>query len=189
MKNKIVSYCRTSTNRQDLGLDVQIKAMKSYNPDLIFKEQISGRKEERKELNKALSHLNKGDTLLIYKLDRLSRSTKQLVNLMAELNEDGIHLVSISDSIDTSTPNGRFLFTIMSAMAQLEAEMISQRTKDALAVTTKKLGRPAIKKNKIQRIIHDYKHSEMTVKEIAKREKVSDRSIYRIVKSYGLSRI
>ncbi|MGR3741283.1 recombinase family protein [Companilactobacillus sp. DQM5] len=185
---KIIAYCRTSTNKQDLGIDVQLRAIEVYNPDKIYKEQVSGRKENRKELHKALSNLDTGDTLLIYKLDRLSRSTKQLVNIMAELNEKGIHLTSISDGVDTSTPNGRFLFTIMSAMAQLEAEMISQRTKEALAITTKKLGRPRIKRNKIQRVIHLYKNTKLTIKEIAIREKISDRTIYRILKEYNLKR-
>ncbi|GKQ43144.1 recombinase family protein [Companilactobacillus sp. RD055328] len=185
---KTVSYCRTSTNRQDLGLDVQIKAMENYNPQIIFKEQVSGRKEEREELIKALSVLEKGDTLLIYKLDRLSRSTKQLVNLMAELNDEGVHLVSISDGIDTSTANGRFLFTIMSAMSQLEAELISQRTKEALAVTDKKLGRPAIKEKKTQKILDEYQNSNLMVKDIAEKEGVSTSFIYKLAKKHGCTR-
>lgn len=181
-RNKIVGYARTSTTRQDLGIEVQLEAFKYFKPKRIFKEQISGRKENRAQLALALQALKEGDTLLIYKLDRLSRSTRQLVNLMAELNNKGIHLKSISDGLDTSTANGRFMFTIMSGMAELEAEMISSRTKDALAKTDKKLGRPMIKKAKEKKVIHLYSNTNLTVKDIATRVKCCSKTVYAILK-------
>ena len=95
MGNKIIGYIRTSTSSQDLGLEVQRKALERFEPEKIYSEQISGRKENRTELEKALNSLKKGDTLLIYNLSRLSRSSKQLVNLMSELNQKGIHLKSV----------------------------------------------------------------------------------------------
>ena len=76
MANKIIGYIRTSKNTQDLGLEVQRKALENYEPDELFSEQISGRKENRTELDKALKRLEKGDTLLIYNLARLSRSSR-----------------------------------------------------------------------------------------------------------------
>lgn len=185
---KTIFYSRTSTGKQDLGLEVQLKASEVYKPDKIFSEKVSGRKEDRVELNKALAELEKGDTFLIYKLDRLSRSTKQLVNLMAELNDRGVLFKSISDGIDTSTTNGRFLFTIMSGIAQLEAEMISTRTKEALAQTDKKLGRPEIKKRKVSRILAEYQNPNMLVKDIAKKEKVSTSFVYKLAKKHGYTR-
>lgn len=181
-KSKIIGYARTSTTRQDLGIEVQLESFKYFEPNMIFKEQVSGRKENREQLELALKELNEGDTLLIYKLDRLSRSTRQLVNLMTELNNKGIHLKSINDGLDTSTANGRFMFTIMSAMAELEAEMISSRTKDALAKTDKKLGRPMVKKSKEKRIINMYSNTSLTVKEIASRAKCCTRTVYAILK-------
>lgn len=188
-KSKVIAYARTSTHKQDLGLDVQLKAFERYKPNQIIKEQISGRKEEREGLNQVLGMLKSGDCLLIYKLDRLSRSTKQLVNLMAELNEDGIQLLSISDGLDTSTTNGRFLFTIMSGLAQMEAEMISKRTKDALAMTDKKLGRPKIDVKVQKRVLELYKNPSLTIDEIAKRCDVSPRSVYRLARKNNLTRI
>lgn len=137
MPNKTIGYIRTSKNNQNLGVEVQKEALIRYNIDSYFIEQISGRKENRKELNKALESLEKGDTLVVYKIDRLGRSTKQLVNIMSELQEKGINLISIKENIDTSTPMGKVIFTILSAIAELEADYISERTKEALALAIK----------------------------------------------------
>lgn len=92
---KTIGYIRTSKNSQNLGVEVQKEALIRYKIDVFFIEQVSGRKENRKELDKALRELEKGDTLIIYKIDRLGRSTKQLVNIMSELQERGINLISI----------------------------------------------------------------------------------------------
>ena len=133
MQNRTIGYIRTSKNTQDLGLEVQRKALENYEPDELFSEQISGRKEHRTELEKALNRLEKGDTLLIYNLARLSRSSRQLVNLMSELNEKEIYLKSIQESIDTRTASGRLFYTVLAGIAEFEAENISIRTKEALA--------------------------------------------------------
>lgn len=109
-KHRTIAYARTSTGRQDLGIQVQLSAFKPFKPDLIYQEQISGRLKKRPELLKALRTLRKGDKLLIYKLDRLGRSTQQLVKIMNRLNERKIQLHSINDNIDTATPGGRCFF-------------------------------------------------------------------------------
>lgn len=187
--SQIIAYIRTSTNRQDLGLEFQQNEVDRFKPDKIFKEQISGRKEDRPELSKALSSLNAGDTLLVYKLDRLGRSVKQLVNIIAELDAMGAHFKSIHDQIDTSTTNGKFMFTILSAVAELEANMISERTKDALKASNKKLGRPkSINEDRQQNILKAYQSPNLTVKDVAKRYKVSESYVYRLAKKSGISR-
>ncbi|MFP7373266.1 recombinase family protein [Enterococcus faecium] len=119
MRNKTIGYIRTSKNTQDLGLEVQRKALEKFEPDELFSEQISGRKEHRTELDKALKRLEKGDTLIIYNLARLSRSSRQLVNLISELNEKEIYLKSIQESIDTRTASGRLFFTVLAGIAKL----------------------------------------------------------------------
>lgn len=85
--SRTVACARTSTNKRDLGIEVQFEAFKIYELDLVFKEQVSGRKEDREELQNALSRLKQGDTFLIYRIDRLSRSVRQLINLEADLRE------------------------------------------------------------------------------------------------------
>lgn len=188
MKNKTIGYIRTSKNTQDLGLEVQRKALEKFEPDKLFSEQISGRKEHRTELTKALEQLKKGDTLLIYNLARLSRSSRQLVNLMSELNEKEIYLKSIQESIDTRTASGRLFFTVLAGIAEFEAESISLRTKEALANSDKRLGRPPIKKSKCKKIIILYQENQLSLKEIAKKCGVSEKTVYNIAKREGLSR-
>lgn len=188
MENKIIGYVRTSKNSQDLGLEVQRKAIETFKPDLIYAEQVSGRKEQRKQLSSALNSLARGDTLIIYNLSRLSRSSKQLVLLMSELNERGVHLKSIQESIDTSTASGRLFYTVLAAIAQFEAESISIRTKEALANTDKKLGRPSIKVSTQRKILKLYRENQLTMKEIAVNCNVSEKTIYNIAKKEGLCR-
>ena len=178
---RTIGYIRTSKNTQDLGLEVQRKALENYEPDELFSEQISGRKEHRTELEK-------GDTLLIYNLARLSRSSRQLVNLMSELNEKEIYLKSIQESIDTRTASGRLFYTVLAGIAEFEAENISIRTKEALANTEKTLGRPPIKQSKRKKIIVLYKGNHLSLKEIAEKCGVSEKTVYNIAKKEGLSR-
>lgn len=164
MANRMYGYIRTSKNSQNLGIEVQKEALKRYPLDGIFIEQVSGRKENRIELTKVMNVLRKGDTLVIYKIDRLGRSTKQLVNIASELEERGIHLVSIKESIDTTTSMGKLIFTILSAIAELEANYISERTKDALAVLKengKRLGNKGLESEVIEQIINLCRYSKM----------------------------
>ncbi|MGF2054170.1 recombinase family protein [Vagococcus fluvialis] len=188
MNDKIIGYARTSTTGQDLGLEVQLKAFEFYEPNQVFFEKISGRKEDRIELTRALDSLTKGDTLLIYNLSRLSRSSKQLVNLMSELNEKGIYLKSIQESIDTSTASGRLFFTMLAGIAEFEAENISIRTKEALSRTNKKLGRPSITKQKEQQVLRLYMNKKLRIKDIASRTGVSEKTVYSIAKRHNMSR-
>ena len=160
---------------------MQRRALIRFEPERIYSEQVSGRKEERRELARALSSLNKGDTLLIYNLSRLSRSSKQLVNLMSELNQKGIHLKS-------SSATGRLFYTVLAAIAEFEAENISIRTKEALANSEKRLGRPPIKNNVKKKIITLYMNKELSLEEISKKCNVSVKTVYNIAKNEGLSR-
>ncbi|EOS7701405.1 recombinase family protein [Enterococcus hirae] len=188
MNNRIIGYIRTSTNRQELGLEVQKKEIEKFSPSIIYAEQISGRKENRSEFQKALDSLDEGDTLLVYNLSRLSRSSRQLVNLMSELNERGVYLKSIQENVDTKTAQGRLFYTMLAAIAEFEAENISIRTKEALANTDKRLGRPPIKNNVKKRIIKLYDKKELSLNEIAMKCNVSVKTVYNVAKNEGLSR-
>ena len=191
MKNKVVGYIRTSKNNQNLGVEVQKEALNRYKIDSFFIEQVSGRKENRKELNKVLKVLEQGDTLVIYKIDRLGRSTKQLVNIMSELQERGINLISIKENIDTSTSMGKVIFTILSAIAELEADYISERTKEALAVLKDngvQLGNKGLDERTINKIKKLYVETDLTQKEIAEKCDVCIKTVYNIKKRYHLTR-
>ena len=135
-----VGYIRVSTDDQNLSL--QKDALLKYGVDErnIFSDKTSGSKDKRVGLDKALEFLKDGDTLVVWKLDRLGRSVKSLIELISELNSKNIHFKSLTDSIDTSTPSGRFFFHVMASLAQMERELIVERTKAGLE-SAKKLGR------------------------------------------------
>ncbi|HGF4006193.1 TPA: recombinase family protein [Escherichia coli] len=132
----IYGYARVSTNHQDTEL--QLTALKSAGCEKIFEEHASGRKSNRPALKKLLRTLNAGDTLVVWKLDRLGRSMRNLVLLVDELRQRGIHFKSLTDSIDTSSPMGRFIFHIMSALAEMERELIVELTRAGLAAAREK---------------------------------------------------
>ena len=127
----LIGYARVSTPDQQLTL--QKEALAKAGCEKIFEDCQSGAKRERPGLVKTLEQLRKGDTLVVWKLDRLGRTVKGLVDLVNQLHEQGIHFKSITDSIDTSTPSGRFFFHMMASLAQMERELIIERTQAGLA--------------------------------------------------------
>ncbi|CTX75681.1 TPA: recombinase family protein [Escherichia coli] len=127
----IYGYARVSTNHQDTAL--QRNALECAGCELIFEDKISGRTSDRPGLKKVLRTLSEGDTLVVWKLDRLGRSMRHLVVLVEELREKGINFRSLTDSIDTSSPMGRFFFHVMGALAEMERELIVERTRAGLA--------------------------------------------------------
>lgn len=127
-----IGYMRVSTN--DQSTDLQRKALECADCELIFEDKMSGAKASRPGLRRALRALNEGDVLVVWKLDRLGRSMKNLVILIEELHSRGVHFRSLTDSIDTSTSMGRFFFHVMGALAEMERELIVERTRAGLAV-------------------------------------------------------
>lgn len=114
----LVGYARIST--QDQNLDLQRDALLKAGCQKFFEDKVSGTRADRPGLNKALEMLREGDTLVVWKLDRLGRSVKHLVDLVGELANQGVQFKSITDSIDTSTPSGRFFFHVMASLAEME---------------------------------------------------------------------
>ncbi|EHK2736817.1 recombinase family protein [Salmonella enterica] len=149
-----IGYIRVSTN--DQNTDLQRNALISAECEQIFDDKMSGTKANRPGLKRALKRLQSGDTLVVWKLDRLGRSVKNLVTLISELHERGIHFQSLTDSIDTSTPMGRFFFHVMSALAEMERELIVERTNAGLAAARAqgRIGgrRPALQPEQIVQI-------------------------------------
>jgi DNA invertase Pin-like site-specific DNA recombinase len=134
----LIGYARVSTTDQKLTL--QKDALLKAGCERIYEDELSGTKDNRPGLLKALEQLREGDTLIVWKLDRLGRSVKSLIELVSELNSKNIHFKSVTDSIDTSTPSGRFFFNVMASLAQMERELIVERTKAGL-LAAKKQGR------------------------------------------------
>ncbi len=175
-----IGYARVST--QDQNLQLQLEALQKAGCEKIFKEKISGTKADRPELSRALDSLRTGDTLVVWKLDRLGRSMKQLVDLITKLQKDSIHFQSVTDSINTSTPSGRFFFHVMASLAEMERELLIERTKAGLEVA-RKLGRKGGRKRKMtDNKINSAKRlldSGMPPRDVAKSLGVSVPTLYR----------
>ena len=110
-----IGYARVST--EDQNLDLQIDALHGAGCTRIFQDQMTGSRMDRPGLQEAISHLREDDTLVVWKLDRLGRGVKGLVDLVAELEKRQVHFQSLTDQIDTSTPSGRFFFHVMASLA------------------------------------------------------------------------
>lgn len=130
-KTRIIGYARVST--EDQNLDGQVKALRDYGCDHVFTEKASGARMQRKVLSRALSGLKEGDTFVIWKLDRLGRTLKGLMEVVEHLTEWKVDFVSMSDGIETKTIGGRLVFQIMGAIAEFERAQISERTKLGIA--------------------------------------------------------
>jgi len=120
----LIGYARVST--QDQNLDLQIDALTQAGCKRVFEDKISGTRAERPGLAKALDMLREGDTLIVWKLDRLGRSVKHLVGA---LRQREVQFKSLTDAIDTATPSGRFIFHDMASLAEMERELTVERTR------------------------------------------------------------
>jgi len=177
-----IGYARVST--RDQNLDNQIDMLKNHGCESIFSEKVSGRKYKRTELDNCLDYMREGDTLVLTKLDRLGRTTKQLIELSQHLDNHGIDLEIIDMNINTKDAMGKMFFTMMSAFAELETNLLSERTKKGLEASRargRKGGRPKIDNKKTDMIKSLYKSEEYTGKEIAKMTDVSRTTVYRVV--------
>jgi DNA invertase Pin-like site-specific DNA recombinase len=131
-----IGYARVST--ADQSLDVQLDALRQAGCERVFTDKASAAKTHRYGLSEAQSHLREGNILVVWKLDRLGRSVKGLVDLVGELAQRGIQFRSVTDEIDTTTPHGRFFFHMMASLAQMERELIAKRTKAGLDAARKR---------------------------------------------------
>ena len=127
----LIGYARVST--QDQNLDLQKQALAAAGCERIYEDAQSGQRDGRPGLARALEMLRAGDTLAVWKLDRLGRGLKQLIGLVEELERRGINFRSLTDQIDTSTPGGRFFFHVMASLAEMERELIVERTRAGLS--------------------------------------------------------
>jgi DNA invertase Pin-like site-specific DNA recombinase len=177
----LVGYARVST--QDQNLDLQQEALDKAGCENTFTDVVSGAKSERAGLNEALAYCREGDTLIVWKLDRLGRSLQHLIETVQELQKQGIGFRSLQESIDTTTSGGKLIFHVFGALAEFERDIIRDRTMAGLASARsrgRKGGRPRAMTEAMAEVAptlwQDPKH---TVKEICEALQISEATFYR----------
>lgn len=140
LERRVYGYARVST--EDQNLDMQIRALKEYGCERVFEEKRSAYGVKRKQLELVKLYLQEGDTLVVWKLDRLGRSVAELIQLMAFFEKWKINFVSLQDSIDTRTAMGKFMFHLLASLAQLERDLTAERTKAGMEAARKRGFKP-----------------------------------------------
>lgn len=180
-----IGYARVSTHEQTLDLQVDALAQAGCDPDHIYTDTVSGSSSgaERPGLCEALAYARAGDQLVIWRLDRMGRSLKDLIDQVGHLEQKGIELVSLQEQLDTTTPAGKALFQMCGVMAEFERNLVSERTKAGLAAARargRKGGRPPkLSPADLKRAAELMQAGDLTVKEIASLVGCSTNTLYR----------
>lgn len=175
-----IGYARCST--ADQNLDWQLDKLKLAGCERIYEEKASGTKKDRPELARMLDVLREGDTVIVCELTRLSRSTKDLFDLVDRIRAAGADIRSLKESwLDTTTPHGKLLFTIAAGVSQFERDLITERTRDGLAAARargRKGGRPKADPKAIQQALALYDTQKIPVADIVKTTGISRATLY-----------
>lgn len=183
----IIGYARVSTN--DQSPELQVDALEKAGAEQIFQEKFTGTLKERPELSQCLRMLRQGDVLIVWKLDRLARSLKDLVEIVQDLQDRGIGFKSLTESIDTTSSGGRLVFHIFGALAEFERDLIRERTIAGLQAARargRKGGRkPAMLDTDIKKAAAMLSDPSITKKEVAEHFAVSRTTLNSSLKRLG----
>lgn len=181
----LIGYARVST--EDQHLYMQEDALKKAGCEEIFTDIASGVKTARPGLHSALSHLRKGDTLVVWKLDRLGRSLAHLIQTVKDLNDKGIGFKCLQENIDTTISGGQLIFHIFGALAQFERELIKERTHAGLKAARARGrlgGRPSLLNTlQVEKMKVHYKKGDLSINEICKLFNITKPTLYRYLKN------
>lgn len=182
-----IGYVRVSTEDQETAR--QLKLMEDYKVDKIFEEKASGKNTSRPEFRKMMEYVREDDTLYVESISRLSRSVRDLLKIVDELTEKGVHFVSSKENIDTSTPQGRFVLTIFAALSELEREQTLQRQREGIEIAKaqgKYKGRKRIEVDEdlFKKLYKKWKAGEITAVQFQRKLGLIPNTFYRRIKRY-----
>lgn len=178
----IIAYARVSTQQQDLSR--QLDALARYNYDKLIEEKYTGTVKDREGLNKLLDIVRNGDTVVVESISRLGRKTIDILTLIDYFNDNNINFISIKENIDSTTPTGKAMLSMLAVISQLERDLIAQRVKEGLQSAQKRgkhLGRPKVDEDKIKNALRLYDSGEWSIKDIISTTGISQGTLYRSI--------
>lgn len=180
----IFGYARVSTDKQELSR--QLDMLNAYGAERIFSDTMTGRRIDRPQLGVLMQVVRAGDTVVVESLSRLARSTKGLLELIDFFDNSEVKLISLKEQIDTKSPTGKLLTTVLSAISQFERDIIVQRTAEGLAAARtrgRKGGRPPIEKARLDKAVKLYESGVYSAKNTAKIMGISQATLFRAVRA------
>lgn len=180
-----VAYIRVSTVQQNE--ERQIEALKKYKIDRFFIDKKSGKDMNREGLKQALDYVREGDTLYVHDFSRLARNTKDLLAICDTLKNKGVNLISISENVDTTTPNGMLMFTMIAAMAEFERQNLLERQREGIEIAKAKgvyKGRQPVKVENFDMWYEKYKTRQINKVNLAKQLNISRPTLDKLIKEH-----
>ncbi|MCD8050573.1 MAG: recombinase family protein [Clostridiales bacterium] len=179
-----IGYIRISSADQNTAR--QEVLMQELGVELIFIDRMSGKTRNRPELNRMLEFMREGDTVIVESISRFTRNTRDLLELMEQLQRKNVEFVSKKEAIDTTTPTGRFMLTVFGAVAELEREYILQRQQEGIAIAKRNgiyKGRRPIERPEFDEVVSRWRRKELTATEAMKRLNMTKSTFYRRVQN------
>ena len=181
MKFMLIGYVRVSTAEQNSAR--QEVLMQNLGVEKVYLDKASGKNANRPQLQEMLAFARQGDTIVVESISRFARNTRDLLDLMEQLNAKGIGFVSKKEAIDTTTPTGKFMLTVFAAVAELEREYLLQRQREGIAIAKragKYKGRKPIDRTALQPVLEEYRKGNLTATQAMRKMNVSKSTFYRM---------
>lgn len=181
-----LAYVRVSTVEQNE--ERQIEALKKFNIEKWFTEKVSGKNMDRPKLQEMLDFCREGDTIYIHDFSRLARSTKDLLDIVERLKEKGVHLVSNKENIDSSTPQGKLMLTMIAAIYEFERENMLERQREGIAIAKREgkfKGRKPLELDDFDKYYELYVSRQITKSEMARKLNISRPTLDKMIKAKG----
>ena len=179
----IVGYVRVSTVEQNEAR--QLETMKKYNVEKVFSEKVSAKDTNRKKLNNLLDFVREGDTIVVHDFSRLARSTKDLLDIVELLEKKKVNLISCKENIDSSTPTGKLMLTMIGAINEFERANLLERQREGIAIAKeqgKYNGRKEVKIDNFQHYYNKYMNREINKSQLAKELNISRPTLDKLIK-------